>query len=172
MKVIRTSTNEEIENHLLTLGGGNQEDNMKQVNAAPNHFLIELAENDFRNLVFFALKGLVPPHGTRTLEKVALLAASMPSSDRFINSNWDLNLVFEKTDIFLKTNTKAFQSLVLRDVRDSGSEFESAPNGYYLQDGSHRALGYCVAMITHGVPYHPQSAYLATKKSLNELAPI
>ena len=53
-------------------------------------------------------------------------------------------------------------ALVLRDTRSS--ECHWAPNGWYLQDGSHRALAYCMTILAGEIQYFQQLAFCATSK--------
>jgi hypothetical protein len=93
MTVIRNLNIGEIERGLLALGGGNHRDNMQVIGQFPRHYLVELSEDDFFNLVFLQvsqLSTISPPGQDRTLRAVATRAIS--SSGRKLGSNWDLEL--------------------------------------------------------------------------------
>lgn len=132
----------------------------------PRHFLTELFEKDFFDLVFLQssdIAAICPREQDRTLRAVAYRAVH--STKRQLSPNWDLDQVNCRIEELLCTPAPSISPLFLRDARDSERVF----GRWYLQDGSHRALGYAVAVLTHRTPYSPVNAFCATG---NELASI
>lgn len=158
----------EIENHLHELGGGNHADNMAVVRDFPRHYLFTLTEQDFMNLVFLQNKEvskIAPPDTDRRLKAVAQRAHNLPSSEASLSSNWNISDIvaqFKQSDF--REPDFQLRAFLLRDVRSSESSW--SPNGWYLQDGSHRALAYCMAILAGEVGYRPQFAYCATSRTL------
>ena len=52
MRILRTTDLAEVDGFLKELGAGNHTDNMRELGSFPRHFLIELSEKDFFDLVF------------------------------------------------------------------------------------------------------------------------
>ena len=167
MKTIRESSVPEIEKHLISLGAGNHEDNMREVRKHRYHWLAELSESNFRNLVFLQrpdLAQIVPNGQDRTLEAVAKRALKLPEGERKLATNWDIERLYAKTNSFLSAPTsQSLPAILLRDAR--GGELDWAPGGWYIQDGSHRALGYLIAILDGLTSYESLSAYCATNRS-------
>ena len=163
MTVIRNLSIAEIERDLLALGGGNQEDNMEVIGRFPRHYLVELSEDDFFNLVFLQvpkLSPISPPGQDRTLRAVATRAIS--SSQRMLGSNWDLDAIESRTKEFLRFGDLQVGPLFLRDPHRS----ECRHGLWYLQDGCHRGLGYAMAILSAGTSYSPTKAVCSTERHL------
>jgi hypothetical protein len=162
-RVIRTAKISEIDRELLMLGGGNHTDNMKVLGNFPNHYLVELSEDEFLRLIFLQSKeiyAICPPGQDRGLKAVAARAIS--STQRKFSNNWDLDLISKRTEEFLQKSNKTFCPISLRDAHGSECKYGS----WYLQDGSHRALGYAIALISGQATYEVVRAFCATQQHL------
>ena len=169
--MIRHATIDEIEAHLRALGAGNHEDNMKIVREFPRHYLLTLTESDFQNLVFLqtrTLSKLVPPDSDRRLAAVARRASRLLPAEANLGSNWDITATVTRFRDAYPSPSCDLPAFVLRDTR--GSERQWAAEGWYLQDGSHRALAYCMAIVAGEMQYSPQLAFCATSRHINESA--
>ena len=162
MEVVRKTCVEEIESHLLRLGGKNQQDNMQSIRHFPFFYVLRLSQSEFHGLVFLQCSGLhaiVPLDQNRRLQAVAERAVILGRAR--LSDNWDLGEIRDRFDE-LRTEREApiLPSLLLRDAR--ANEMQHGP--WYLQDGSHRTLGYAIAILEQKVSYVPQLAYLATRR--------
>jgi hypothetical protein len=169
--MIRPATVAEIEKHLRALGAGNHEDNMKIVRDFPHHYLLTLAEQDFQSLVFLqtqTLSRIVPPDSDRRLAAVARRASQLPPTEANLGSNWDISATVTRFRDAYRGQPCHLPPFVLRDTR--GSERQWTADGWYLQDGSHRALAYCMAILAGEMQYSPQQAFCATSRHNNESA--
>lgn len=160
------ATLEQVEKHLFLLGGGNHPDNMRRLAAFPNFFLMELEEGDFWDLVFLQNEDvlLLAPRGSdRRLRAVAVRALRI--REAVLSPNWSLPRIANHT---MAQNPErpgfSLQPLILRDA--SVSERHNG-GAWYIQDGSHRALGYARAVLWFDVPYQNQLAYCATVSQLD-----
>jgi hypothetical protein len=164
----RRSAIHEIEIHLLKLGGGNHEDNMKAIREFPRHYLMSLAEQDFMDLIFLEtpkLSKLVPAGSDRRLKAVARRATQLLPVETNLGSNWNIAKIRAQfRDFRIEQPNEQMPAFVLRDTRSS--ERQQAPYGWHLQDGCHRALGLCMAILNGEAQYYPQVAYCATNKIL------
>lgn len=164
----RSATVSEIEDHLLKLGGGNHEDNVARITEYPRHYLISLTDQAFLDLVFMESRTvckIVPPDSDRRLKAVAQRALNLSPTDTNLGGNWDIASIrirFEGSN-FRDPNFR-LPALVLRDTRDSETRW--SPDGWYLQDGCHRALGYCMAILAGDAEFRPQLAFCATSKNI------
>ncbi len=162
-KVIRAADISEVDQELLMLGGGNHADNMKVFSDFLQHYLVELSEEEFLGLILLQSKevSVICPSGQdRRLRAVAARAVS--STERKLSNNWDLDLVSKRTEEYLSTPNTKFGPLFLRDARG----LECKHGAWYLQDGSHRALGYAIALTSRQTRYEPLRAFCATQRSL------
>jgi hypothetical protein len=169
--MIRPATIDEIEAHLRALGAGNHEDNMKIVREFPRHYLLTLAEPDFQSLVFLQMRTLskiVPMDSDRRLAAVARRASQLPPTEGNLGSNWDIAATVKRFRETHPGRSCHLPEFVLRDTR--GSERQWAADGWYLQDGSHRALAYCMAIAAGEMQYSPQPAFCATSRHINQSA--
>ncbi len=170
--MIRRATIDEIEAHLLKLDGGNHEDNMKIIRGFPRHYLLTLSESEFHNLVFLqttTIFKIVPRGSDRRLAAVAQRASQLPPTEANLGSNWDITATVARfRNNYLTQTPVDLRTLVLRDTRNS--ECQWTEDGWYLQDGSHRALAYSMEILTRKIQYFPQLAFCATSKHLNERA--
>jgi hypothetical protein len=167
--MMRGATIDEIEAHLLSLGAGNQEDNMKVIREFPCHYLLTLAEQDFMDLVFLqtpTLSKIVPTDSDRRLNAVARRASQLSPTDAKLGGNWDIASTLSRFRAsYLRQPECRLPAFVLRDAR--GSECDWAAEGWYLQDGSHRALAYCMVILTGEMRYSPQLAFCATSRHVD-----
>lgn len=168
--VIRKSSLEEIENHLVSLGGGNQEDNLRSISSLPNYYLLMLSENEFLNLVFLQndeVIDIAPRGEDRRLRAVANRALRVYEfGNTELSDNWNLESNFERLkEHDLEQEGFELLALVLRDTRGSEREYDGAR--WYIQDGCHRALVYAMAVLRGDVAYQPQRAFCATVGTLN-----
>jgi len=157
---------DEIETHLKSLGAGNHLDNIKVVSSFPNHYLLSLEKEEFMDLIFLQSREvakIVPPETDRRLRVVAHRAGGLPATESRLSGNWDIlaNLARLKKSI-LHDLSLALPAFVLRDVRGSESRWSKS---WYLQDGSHRALAYCMMILAGEVNYQCQLAFCATSKT-------
>jgi len=156
--LIRTATLEEIKSFLISLGGGNQDDNMEKLGGFSGYFLIELSEIEFFSLVFLQtaqVLAICPTGSDRTLRSVADRALKIDAP--FLYSNWDLTEVTRRTQERLLA-CKPIRPLVIRDASPSEINYGK----YYLQDGCHSALGYAMSILSGNSTYSPAQAYCAT----------
>ncbi len=167
MQFIREATKDEIETYLKSLGGGNHTDNMKQLGGEISLCLFLLDESEFMSLVFLSntsIKKLMETNSNRKLGEIARVAIN--SKMEKLGANWNLKKVYEKTEQFLQiSETNELPPILLRDARGS----ECKHGDWYLQDGSHRALGYAMAIHKDLTNYTHQYAYIATNR--NDLNP-
>ncbi|MFA6981299.1 MAG: hypothetical protein WC209_18375 [Ignavibacteriaceae bacterium] len=165
MRIIKKVTIDEIEKHLLLLGGGNHPDNMKQVYEFQNRYLAELTKDDYLNLVFLdspSTKELIQIAKIRTLKKMGEAANTL--NGKKLGTNWDLTKIISDTKIFLETTQGLvkFPAFLLRSSKND----ESKLGDWYLQDGSHRALGYAMYLLDNTVDYTIQQTYIVADKEL------
>jgi hypothetical protein len=167
--MIRTATVQQIEEHLISLGGGNHDDNMARVREYPRHYLISLTEQQFRDLVFLqnpTTAKITPHNSDRRLVAVAQRALELPRPESKLGPNWDIAANFDRfRQAISRESVPELPALLLRDLRGS-SESRWSPGGWYLQDGSHRALSYCMAILAGELDFITQSAYCATSMQL------
>jgi len=160
------SSIEEIERHLLDLGAGNHKDNMVVMREFPHHFRVTLPQDIFMNLVFLqtSIVGkIVPSNEDRTLGTVAQRALSLGKEETNLGPNWNISEAITRFDNqYPPHQDVVLTALVLRESR--GSELRWGP--WYLQDGSHRALAYCMAILSGKFSYVPQGAFCAANKLL------
>jgi len=145
------------------LGGGNHADNMKVLGAFFHDYLVELSRDDFLGLIFLQSKevsAICPSAQDRRLQAVAARAIS--STQRKLSNNWDLDLVSMRTEEFLQRSNGALAPLFLRDAHG----LECKHGSWYLQDGSHRALGYAIALTSRETTYEGVRAFCATQRKL------
>jgi len=164
--MVRTATVQEIEEHLKRLGAGNHIDNMNQVRRFSHHYSLTLNADDFFSLVFCEIpevSRIVPSQSDRRLRAVAERAIKLSESDTYLGSNWDIAEIKSRS-LTASVNVPGYQipALLLRDV--GRSEAKWSPNGWYLQDGAHRALGYAMMVLEGRISYRSQSAYCATNR--------
>lgn len=158
-RIKKSITPQDIEAHLVALGGGNHRDNMVQVRAHARHYLLELSTEELLDVVFLQTDGVIelaPRGGDRRLRAVARRAMALGS--RRLGPNWDLGEIRGR----YAAATHPLPALLLRDAR--GSECDHGGT-WYLQDGCHRALAQAIAII-EGKPLHGQDAYVATNRHL------
>lgn len=160
MQVLRKASLEEIKFHLLNLGGKNQKDNLQSIRHFPFYYLLRLSQNDFYGLVFLQrpdLHAMVPLGHDRRLRAVAGRTVTLGRTKLF--DDWDLGEIRDRFDE-LKTEqaVPVLPALLLRDARPNEKQY----GPWYLQDGSHRALAYAMAILETKASYVPQPAYLAT----------
>jgi hypothetical protein len=157
VKIVREVTVVEIEAFLLQAGGGNHLDNLAMIRSFPRHFLISLSEADFWRLVFLQNDHVLPicPRGDdRTL--LAVAGRALTIHDPHLSANWDIDEILARTR--REVANKLPRPLVLRDARDA----ERWYGDWYIQDGSHSALGYASMILAREKEYHPVDAYCAT----------
>ena len=168
-QAIRPATVEEIEKHLVNIGSKNHADNMQRVREAPRHYFGKLpTKESFLELVFGQfdpVTKIAPVGEDRRLLAVAVRAAALPADKRRLGVNWDLAEVQEKFRSCLENGEPRFPPLLLRETRGAG-ERRWAAQGWYLQDGSHRALGYALALHSGEISYRPQFAFCVTNRNL------
>jgi hypothetical protein len=172
--VIRKSSLGEIENHLISLGGGNQEDNLSSISPLPNYYLLTLSEDEFLNLTFLQngeVIGVAPRGEDRRLRAVASRALRLYESGKTeLSNNWNLQSILERLkQCDLEQAVLELPALVLRDTKDSEREYGGAR--WYIQDGCHRALAYAMAVLRGDLTYHTQRAFCATAERL-EVDPV
>jgi hypothetical protein len=161
MRVIQVAKLDEVETLLLGLGGGNQADNMNVLRQFRTFFLAELTQLEFLGLVFLQNEEVIaicPRSQDRTLRSVACRAVQLGLPA--LSANWNLAKIAARTNETLKSG--ALRSLVLRETRDSELRYGS----WYIQDGSHSALGCAIALATNTAPYSPVRAYCATNSRI------
>lgn len=166
MIVRSMATLEQVEKHLLHLGGGNHLDNMRRLTAFPSFFLVELEEGDFWNLVFLQNEDVLPlaPVGSdRRLRAVAARALGNPEA--VLSPNWSLSRIADHT--MAQNPAKPDFSVEPLALRDASVSERHDGGTWYIQDGNHRALGYAMAVLGSGVPYQNQFAYCATVSQLD-----
>jgi hypothetical protein len=166
---MRPATLREIEDNLIDLGGGNHPDNMAQVRAFPRHYLLYLTEDQFMELVFLqipTLSKIAPDGQDRRLRAVANRATILNADEMNLGGNWNIHETLTRLkQSDLGADGFSLGGLLLRDTR--GSEASWAPDGWYLQDGSHRALAYCMKILSRETQYQPQPTFCATCKKFN-----
>lgn len=164
MLVVRSVAVREIEDHLVKLGGGNHSDNLVQIKRYPRHYLLRLTEADFMSLIFLqtaALRRIAPVGHDRRLQAVAERVRLLSPDAMNLGSNWNLGAMLSRFEhVSIRAKHLCLSSLLVRDAR--GEENRWSPDGWYLQDGSHRALAYCVKIVSQELPYQPQLAFCAT----------
>lgn len=164
MKTIKTVTKSLIEAHLLELGGGNQIDNLEQISMFQKHYLVELSKEEFLSLVFLEIdptRILIKKANSRQLSQIAIIANNQ--SQRILGSNWDLSEIILKTEEkWLADENYDLPALLIRPSRNDERNF----GDWYLQDGSHRSLGYAMKLVNNSSVYRPIKAYLATNEDL------
>lgn len=139
---------------------------MRQVVEATSHTLAELSEEDFRSLIFLQSQEvalIMPIRQDRRLQCVAERAIGLSNEERKLSSNWNIEQIEKDTKQWLsETSSSKLPKLLLRDTRKGEKEW--APNGWYLQDGAHRSLGFLMAVMRGHAKYAPQLAYCAKSR--------
>lgn len=167
--IISRSSRQEIKAHLENLGGGNQEDNIRNTSALPNYYLIRLSEDEFFNLIFLQndeVVDIAPRGEDRRLRAVAGRALRLyDSGDTDLSENWNLEGILKrlKKEHPKKTGFE-LSPLLLRDAR--GSERSHHGGRWYIQDGCHRALAYAMVLLREDLTYQSQRAFCATASVL------
>jgi hypothetical protein len=155
MHVFGPSSFSEIERFLRRLGARNHTDNMRRLAGHARYFLAEFTEPEFMSFVFLQsdeVSAIAPRQADRTLASVAIRALQVQS--RVLSSNWNLEQVLAAT---LERLDAPCRPLVVRRTIQSECRF----GAWYIQDGSHTALGYAMALLTYRVRYKPVVAYCA-----------
>lgn len=154
------TTLQEIERLLIELGSGNHFDNMRVISRYSRFYRMEaISEAEFFGLVFLQnreVAAIAPPGEDRRLRAVAHRALQH-MSERF-SDNWDIASIRQRFSLA----ALPLPPLVLRDTLDS----ERQHGEWYLQDGSHRALAYAMAVLNKEASFTPQIAYCATQREL------
>jgi hypothetical protein len=161
MRWIRVATVGEIDQHLKRLGGGNHIDNMTVVSGFKRHSLVELSEEDFSHLLFLQSDDVVqicPRGGDRRLYAVALRALGAESPR--LGPNWNLGEIMQQTNEILMGQRSA-EPLLIREANEVEKHF----GPWYLQDGTHRALGYAMAILGSKTAYEPWMAYSCDERN-------
>lgn len=165
MKIIKKVTPNTIGNHLLSLGGGNHLDNMDQVNKYTFHYKIEMSETEFNNLVFLetdTTKKLIELANSRNLS--AISAEAVELNEKVLGANWDLEKIVNDAMEMLKSSGGYNLNLpLLRPTKNSECDY----GNWYLQDGSHRSLGYSMLINQNETSYLPQCAYIITDEKFD-----
>ena len=159
-------TQNEVVQHLLRMGAGNHGDNVRVLEQFTHVFLTELSEQEFLDLVFLQtspLEMICPRGADRRLKAVATRALTI--SQPRLGANWDLDDVRQRTEDALRF-AQGFQALLLREAKHS----ELNHGIWYLQDGSHRALGYSIAFLGGRISYTAVTAYVCTSQTFREFA--
>ena len=99
---------------------------------------------------------------SRTLKNVAKVANTLKGKK--LDDNWDLATIINLTEKSLSSsqNSLKFPPILLRPSREGEIRY----GDWYLQDGSHRALGYAMLLLDALVEYNIQEAYILTDKEL------
>ena len=163
MRDIRKITRDAIEASLVQLGSGNHDDNLCVLRAFRHYYHASLEEEEFYALVFLvndSVRRIVPPGADRRLRAVASRAIALDGIE--LGPNWDLADIRNRTAEFFETVGEP-SPLLLRDVHDSETKHGGR---WYLQDGSHRALGFAIALVEHKAEYFPWPAHLATNTEM------
>jgi len=161
MNVVRNASIQEIESLLIDLGKGNHPDNMRSLRRFSRYFLVELSESEGLSLVFLQndhVLQICPRGEDRRLRAVAARANKIGPVK--LHDNWDLGEVLRRTEMEL--SAKPLRQLVLRDAVETEREF----GRWYIQDGSHSALGYALALLS-GRAYVPVRAFCATNETFS-----
>ena len=153
---------EVIENHLLLLGGGNHDDNMRRLRRFEFHYSVSLLAEEFFGLVFLQNDEVVriaPRGDDRTLAAVARRAISLGQPR--LTANWNLaENLYRMRDKLASTSNIFGDALVICEARDGEEEYGL----WYLQDGSHRALACATLMLLNEAQYERQIAYCSMSK--------
>lgn len=158
MIVREKATLQQIESLLVDLGSGNHEDNLRVLRAYSRYYLVELTEAEFMNLVFLQndhVSKICPRGEDRALRTVSQRALQLRNS--ILHANWNLAEVENRTRDHLQSGSD-IRPIVLRPACPS----ERCYGDWYIQDGSHTALGYAMALTSGETTYAPVSAYIAT----------
>ncbi len=160
MNQVTDATLAEIERLLVELGCGNHFDNMRVISRYSHFYRMEaIPEAVFFDLVFLQnteVSTIAPPDEDRRLRAVAIRA--LQQNDARFSENWDLGSIRQRFSLA----ALPLPPFVLRDTSSS----ERQHGEWYLQDGSHRALGYAMAVLNDEASYTPQVAYCATERQL------
>ena len=163
MTAIEQVSLEEIESHLLRLGGGNHGDNMRRLRRFECHCSVSLAEEEFFGLVFLQNDEVVriaPRDGERTLGAVARRAISLGQPG--LTANWNLAENLCRMREKLGRGSIFGDALVICEARDGEEEYGL----WYLQDGSHRALACATLVLLNEGQYERQIAYCSMNKRM------
>ena len=155
---IRLISLDEIEGHLSRLGRGNHCDNLKRLQRFAYFGSVTLGEAEFLNLVFLQngeVARIVPERQDRKLRSVAQRAINLGQPR--LSDNWDLAENLDRMRNKLGNRGGRLEPLVLCEARDG----EEMYGHWYIQDGSHRALGYATLLLLKEVCYDDQEAYCA-----------
>lgn len=147
----------EIELFLERLGSRNHEDNLDALRRYSHYYLVELLESEFLGLVFLQNEHVLticPRNEDRSLWAVAEPALVVENPN--LHENWNLDEVKSHTERVLQEG--ALRPLVLRPSHPD----ELQHGSWYLQDGSHTALGYAMTLLSQKGPYASVRAYVAT----------
>jgi len=166
MKIIKPVTKSIIESHLIEVGDGNQKDNFEQISIYQNYYLAQLTKEDFLSLVFLEIeptKALIKKANSRQLAKIAVAANN--ENLQYLGPNWDLSKIILNTEKLVQSkNGFDLPALLIRPSRNGELSF----GAWYLQDGSHRSLGYAMKIVSNLLEYRPIKTYLVTNEILNK----
>jgi hypothetical protein len=154
--LLRKSNIGEIESQLDLFGRGNHTDNMRVLREFSRFYIVELDESEFINLIFLQNEHVLeicPPGKDRKLKAVALRALKVKNP--VLHANWDLGHVAARTEEALAS--PPLRALVLRPTRSSEVKY----GDWYIQDGSHTALGYAMALLSGKSKFLTVRAYRA-----------
>lgn len=155
MRVLRVVDRAELGRFLESQG--NRDDNLAQLRAHAHVDEVELDECDFVGLVFMQTSAvwLIAPRGvSRRLIEVARRAGVLPQEALALAPNWDLRVCTDKCrDVVRKGNDLGH--LFIRESREG----EAQHGPWYLQDGSHRALGFALGLLAREWDYVPIRAF-------------
>jgi hypothetical protein len=135
---------------------------MKQVESFAHHWLVELTEEEFFGVVFLQsdeVLRICPRGEDRTLRRVAM--RTIEHGQPKLSDNWNLAENLTRARENLATGLP-LSELLLREVRGNEREYGK----WYLQDGSHRALGYATLIVLGEGAYKPQRAYCCMSKDV------
>jgi hypothetical protein len=153
---------EVIANHLMHLGGGNHDDNIRRLRRFECYCSVSLSAEEFLGLVFLQNDEVVkiaPRGDNRTLAAVAKRAISLGQPR--LTANWNLaeNLYRMRQKLASRGNIFG-EALVICEAKDGEEEYGL----WYLQDGSHRALACATLMLLSEAQYDCQIAYCSMSK--------
>lgn len=165
MKIIEQTNLAVLEDHLLRLGAGNHPDNLARLRRFEFHCSVELTEEDFFGLVFLQneeVLRIVPRGDDRKLRATAMRAINLGQPR--LSGNWDLGENLDRMRGKVGKGSIFQEPLVICEARNGEEQF----GGFYLQDGSHRALACATLILLDEAQYDRQIAFCSMSKQVRQ----
>jgi hypothetical protein len=167
MKIISSATIEELLRSVESLDRKRNEYTADAVTKFNNFYMVELAEQDFWNLVFLQNEEVlrIAPRGEdRSLKPVVRRALALSLDAQKLSGNWDIGDILSRSREYIHEKSISVPPISLLEMAYQGHRNQIPP--MYIQDGNHRCLGKGMVLSLCEIHYTPIQAYLATHTRL------